>query len=99
MVCSIMPMAVPIFLPRTVPVTFGTQGLFARRAEEAGFSSVILIEPPVDVAANSPDYDSSLIPVPRRIRAGQRPAARGRIWGLAHELKLEGLLAACDSRR
>ena len=95
MVCSIMSMAVPTFLPRTVPVTVGTQGL-ARRAEEAGFSSVILIEPPVDVAANSPDYDSSSFRFREEFGLDSAPLLAV-VCRLAHELKLEGLLAACDA--
>ena len=87
-------MAVPSFLPRTVPVTVGTQDL-ERQAEDAGFSSVVLLEPPVDVAANSPDYDSSSF----RAEFGLDSSAPllAVVCRLAYELKLQGLLAACDA--
>ena len=94
MVCSIMSMAVPPFLPRTMPVTVGTQNL-AQQAEGAGFSSVVLLEPPVDVTANSPDYDPSSF----RAEFGLDSSAPllAVVCRLAYELKLEGLLAACDA--
>jgi glycosyltransferase involved in cell wall biosynthesis len=94
MVCSIMSMAVPTFLPRTVPVTVGTQDL-ARQAEDARYSSVVLLEPPVDVTANSPDFDSSSFRVDFGLDSDAPLLAV--VCRLAHELKLEGLQAACDA--
>jgi glycosyltransferase involved in cell wall biosynthesis len=93
LVCSIMSMAVPPFMPRTVPLTVGTQDI-VRNAEDAGFSSVILLEPPVDVVANSPGHDSSSF---RDEFGFDNAPLLAVVCRLAHELKLEGLLAACDA--
>jgi glycosyltransferase involved in cell wall biosynthesis len=93
MVCSIMSMAVPSFLPRTVPVTVGTHDL-TRQAEDLGYSSVILLEPPVDVTANSPDFDASSFRADYGLDTATLLAV---VCRLAYELKLEGLLAACDA--
>jgi glycosyltransferase involved in cell wall biosynthesis len=93
LVCSIMSMAVPPFLPHTIPLTVGTQDM-SRHAEAAGFSSVTLLEPPVDVAANSPEYDSSSFRAEFGLDSAPLVAV---VCRLAHELKLEGLLAACDA--
>ena len=93
LVCSIMSMAVAPFLPHTVPLTVGTQYI-ARHAEDAGFSSVTLLEPPVDVAANSPTYDSSSFRAEFGLDSSPLLAV---VCRLAHQLKLEGLLAACDT--
>jgi glycosyltransferase involved in cell wall biosynthesis len=93
MVCSIMSMGVAPFLPHTIPLTVGTQDI-ARHAEDAGFSSVTLLEPPVDVVANSPAYDSSSFRAEFGLDNGPLLAV---VCRLAHELKLEGLLAACDA--
>jgi glycosyltransferase involved in cell wall biosynthesis len=93
-VSTVMSMAVAPFLPRTVPLIVGTDEI-RRRAVEAGYASVTLIEPPVDVDANTPEFD----PGPFRASLGLDAAAPllvivGR---LAAELKLEGLLSACDT--
>jgi glycosyltransferase involved in cell wall biosynthesis len=92
-VCSIMSMAVAPFLPHTMPLTVGTQEI-AHHAEDAGFSSVTLLEPPVDVAANSPEYDSSSFRADFGLDSDPLLAV---VCRLAYELKLEGLLAACDA--
>lgn len=82
------------FLPRTVPLVVCTDD-GRIRAEKAGHGPVTVIETPVDVRANAPDYD------PGTFRSGLGfPAAVplvAMICRLATELKLEGLLAACDA--
>ncbi len=93
-VSTVMSMAVAPFLPRTIPLVVGTEEI-RRRAVEAGHASVTLIEPPVNVDVDTPEFD----PGPFRADFGLETASPllvivGR---LAVELKLEGLLSACDA--
>jgi glycosyltransferase involved in cell wall biosynthesis len=93
-VCTVMSMAVAPFLPHTMPLVVGTEDIRAAAAA-AGYRSVTLLEPPVDVAANAPSFPAGDF----RTAHGLDPAVPlvvvvGR---LAAELKLEGLLAACDA--
>lgn len=53
MLCTVMTMVVPTFLPRHVATTFGTPAL-ARTAQRMRTGPVFLLEPPVDLAANRP---------------------------------------------
>jgi glycosyltransferase involved in cell wall biosynthesis len=91
-VCTVMSMAVAPFLPRTMPLLVGTADI-RRRALAAGHRSVTLLEPPVDVHANSPDFD----PGSFRAEHGLDPHLPlvAVVCRLVPELKLEGLLAAC----
>jgi glycosyltransferase involved in cell wall biosynthesis len=93
-VFTVMGMAVAPFLPRTVPLVVGSADI-RRRALAAGHTSVTLIEPPVDVRANAPTFR------PNGFRAafGLDPAIPlvAVVCRLVPELKLEGLLAACDA--
>jgi phosphatidylinositol alpha-mannosyltransferase len=93
-VSTVMSMAVAPFLPHTVPLIVGTEDI-RRRAVEAGHESVTLIEPPVDVGANTPEFD----PGPFRTRLGLEAAVPllAIVGRLVAELKLEGLLSACDA--
>jgi glycosyltransferase involved in cell wall biosynthesis len=93
-VCTVMSMAVAPFLPRTMPLLVGTEDIRAA-AVAAGHRSVTLLEPPVDVVANSP----SLPAADFRIMHGLDPAVPlvVVVCRLVAELKLEGLLAACDA--
>ncbi len=93
-VCTVMSMGVAPFLPWNMPLIVGTEAI-RRLAAEAGYSAVTLIEPPVDTVSNSPDIDGSAF----RATFGLDPAKMlvvvvGR---LSSELKLEGLLSACDA--
>jgi glycosyltransferase involved in cell wall biosynthesis len=92
-VCGVMSMSVAPFLPRTLPLLVGTEDL-ARRAVEAGHTSVTLIEPPVDVRANAPEYDAGSFREDLGLDTAPLLVV---VCRLAHELKLEGLLAACDA--
>jgi phosphatidylinositol alpha-mannosyltransferase len=93
-VSTVMSMSIAPFLPRTVPLIVGTDEI-RLRAVDAGHTSVTLIEPPVDLEANTPDYDAG----PFRAKLGLNPAVPllAIIGRLATELKLEGLLSACDA--
>jgi len=51
---TIMSMSVAPFLPRDIPLTLGTADI-VQSAVDLGFSRTMLLEPPVDTVANSPD--------------------------------------------
>jgi glycosyltransferase involved in cell wall biosynthesis len=53
LLCTVMGMAVPRFIPRTLPTTFGTREL-AEQARRTRSGPVELLEPPVDVDHNAP---------------------------------------------
>jgi glycosyltransferase involved in cell wall biosynthesis len=93
-VSTIMSMAVAPFLPRTIPLTVGTEDI-RRHAIAAGHSWVTLLEPPVDVNRDSPMHD----PGPFHTTLGLDPAVPvlAMVCRLVPELKLEGLLSACDA--
>jgi glycosyltransferase involved in cell wall biosynthesis len=93
---TVMSMSVASFLPRNVPLTVGTE--FIRRAAvAAGHRRVELLEPPVDTKADNPDVDGASF----RAEHGVRPEEIliGMVCRLVPDLKLEGLLAACDAVR
>jgi glycosyltransferase involved in cell wall biosynthesis len=93
---TIMSMSVAPFLPRSVPLTVGTE-LIRRAALAAGHRSVELLEPPVDTRADNPSVDGSSF----RARRGVRPdeVLVAMVCRLVPDLKLEGLLSACDAVR
>jgi glycosyltransferase involved in cell wall biosynthesis len=93
-VCTVYSATVAPFLPRVIPLIVSTDDI-RRRAAEAGHTSVTLLEPPVDVRANSPEHD----PGSFRKDHGLDPAVPlvAAVSRLLPELKLEGLLAACDA--
>lgn len=90
--CTIYSMAVAPFLPHTLPLLVSTDNIRIR-AEKAGFEQVTLVEPPVDVKANAPDFS------PGSFRADfgldDRVPLLASVTRLTPELKLEGTLAAC----
>lgn len=93
-VCTVMSMAVAPFLPRTMPLIVGTDQI-RRQAISSGYHQVTLLEPPVDVRANAPSFDPGRFRSDLGLRADV-PLV-GVVSRLATELKLEGLLAACDA--
>ncbi|AXB46727.1 glycosyltransferase [Amycolatopsis albispora] len=90
---TVMSMSVVPFFPRTVPMTVGTEEIRAA-ALAAGHRRVTLLEPPVDTDADRPELETSF-----REEHGLDPAVPllAMICRLVPELKLEGLLAACDA--
>ena len=93
-VCTIMSMAVAPFLPRDMPLIVGTTAI-KRGAEAAGYSSVTLLEPPVDTDENKPGFDGSAF---RRANGLSFASPLVVVVGrLSRELKLEGLLSACGA--
>ena len=93
-VCTVMSMSVAPFLPRSLSLVVGTRSL-ADQARKSGFRHVSLIEPPVDAVQNAPD---AMRPLPRKATEVCESALLLVVVGrLVPELKLEGLLAACDA--
>lgn len=91
---TVMSMSVAPFLPRTVPLMVGTE-LIRRAALAAGHHHVELLEPPVDAEADSPLIDGGELRAKYGI--GPQQIVIAMICRLVPELKLEGLLAACDA--
>lgn len=93
--CSVMSMSVAGFLPSDLPVLVGTAQMAAHERAR-GRRSVGLVEPCVDVVHNAPGAVD-----PGRFRR-QYGLDDGRptvvvVSRLAHELKLEGILAAVEA--
>jgi phosphatidyl-myo-inositol alpha-mannosyltransferase len=95
-VCTVMSMAVAPFLPRTMPLTVGTAQI-KDSAVRQGRQNVTLLEPPVDVRENAPGPEPDIGKFTQGL--GLRPEVPlvVVVSRLASELKLEGLLAACEA--
>ncbi len=93
-VSTIMSSVIAPFLPRTMPVIVGTDEQRGREMA-AGRPLVRLLEPPVDVRANSPDFD----PGPFRAQQGLDPAVPlvVVVCRLVAQGKHEGVISACDA--
>ncbi len=93
-VCTVMSAAVAPFLPRTIPVIVGTDQL-RRHEMAAGRSLVTLLEPPVDIRANAPEFD----PGPFRAELGLDAGAPlvAVVCRLIADFKAEGVVVACDA--
>lgn len=96
---TILSMDVPHFLPRAMPMIVGTREMQAR--ELRWRPEVHLLEPPIDTDSNAPGIQLGPQGTSEEVRRcwGVRPEESlvvvvGRI---VPELKLEGLLAACDA--
>lgn len=93
-VSTILSAMVAPFLPRTVPLIVASEEARCS-AVEAGHARVAVLEPPVDVRANAPGY------APGSFRSELGLDAVGPlavvVCRLVPELKLEGVLAACDA--
>jgi glycosyltransferase involved in cell wall biosynthesis len=91
---TVMSMSVVPFFPRAVRLTVGTEQI-REAALAAGHRRVILLEPPVDVDADNPSVDGRDFRAEHGIRADEVLLVM--VCRLVPELKLEGLLAACDA--
>ena len=93
-IATVMSGDVASFLPRRLPLIVGTRQL-QRRCIARGFADVTLIEPPVDVSENSPDF------VAADYRQGLGVEVNTVlivvVCRLARELKLEGLISATQA--
>jgi L-malate glycosyltransferase len=93
-VATVMSMAVAPFLPLDMPLVVGTEQI-ADHERRLGRESVAVIEPPVDIVANSRgavDTDAFR----REYRLDRNMVTVVSVSRLAAELKLEGLLAAIE---
>ncbi|HEX5493043.1 MAG TPA: glycosyltransferase, partial [Mycobacteriales bacterium] len=93
-VCTVMSMSVAPFLPRGLPLVVGTEEI-RRAALRAGHRRVSLLEPPVDTRANHPGHDGAEFRAQHGLPADAPLVVV--VSRLAPELKLEGLLAACQA--
>jgi glycosyltransferase involved in cell wall biosynthesis len=91
---TVMSMSVARFLPRTVPLMVGTEQI-REVALAAGHRRVTLLEPPVDTEADNPSVDGKGFRAQHGIQPDEILVAM--VCRLVPELKLEGLLAACDA--
>lgn len=94
-VTTVMSMAVAPFLPRSVPLVVGTEQIGAA-AQAAGFRSVAVIEPPVDLAHNDPSVPGAEPAWSTTVGDGRGQVAVVMVTRLVRELKLEGILTAID---
>jgi glycosyltransferase involved in cell wall biosynthesis len=91
---TVMSMSVAPFLPRGIPLTVGTEKI-RQAAVAAGHRHVTLLEPPVDTAADHPLAAGSGFRTAHNIRSDEILIAM--VCRLVPDLKLEGLLSACDA--
>ncbi len=94
-VCTVMSMAVAPFLPATMPLVVGTRALREHTAARRP-GPVHLIEPPVDVRADTPGHPADEF---RRAHGLDRDGSTvdiAVVCRLVPELKLEGVLTAVD---
>ncbi|MGY1699112.1 glycosyltransferase family 4 protein [Geodermatophilus sp. SYSU D00766] len=90
-VATVMSMAVPPFLPSSMPLVVGTQRL-ADQARRVRRGPVQLLEPPVDTQANRPGIAAAAFRAAYPVDPGTAQVVV--VSRLAHELKLEGILTA-----
>jgi glycosyltransferase involved in cell wall biosynthesis len=93
---TVMSMSVAPFLPRSLSLTVGTD-LIRHAAIAAGHRRVILLEPPVDTKADNPGVDGRHFRAERGVQPNEVLIAM--LCRLVPDLKLEGLLSACDAVR
>jgi glycosyltransferase involved in cell wall biosynthesis len=93
---TVMSMSVAPFLPWSVPLTVGTE-LIRQAAITAGHRHVMLLEPPVDTRADNPSVDGGSFRAEQGVRPNEVLVAM--VCRLVPDLKLEGLLSACDAVR
>jgi glycosyltransferase involved in cell wall biosynthesis len=91
---TVMSMSVVPFFPRTVPLVVGTEAI-REAAVDAGHEHVTLLEPPVDTETDNPDVDGRAFRAEYGIPTDEVLVAM--VCRLVPELKLEGLLHACDA--
>lgn len=90
-VATVLSMAVADFIPRSIPLVVGTQGILDR-TRPTWRGPVHLIEPPIDTVANSPEH-----PADEFERAWPRAGVESQVVivsRLANDVKLEGILTA-----
>lgn len=91
---TVMSMSVVPFFPRTVPLVVGTDAI-REAALAAGHRRVTLLEPPVDTDTDHPGVDGREFRREHEIPTDEILVSM--ICRLVPDLKLEGLLNACDA--
>lgn len=92
-VATVMSMSVAPFIPRTVPLLVGTEEIAAAEIA-SGRKRVGVLEPPVDLDFNQPGADVGVGEFRRRWGLDDSRLNVVSVTRFAHELKLEGTLAA-----
>ena len=92
-VSTVMSMAVAPFIPRALPLVVGTRQIEAAE-RQSGRSRVRTIEPPVDLDFNNSAVDVGTDRFRREWDLDPSAVNVVTVTRLAHEMKLEGLLAA-----
>jgi glycosyltransferase involved in cell wall biosynthesis len=94
MIASFMGMTYPRYLPKTIPLVVGTREVeaFARKVRSG---RVVLMEPPVDTAANHPAVDGLDFRRSNGLESGDRAIVI--VSRLAMHMKLESLLRSIDA--
>ena len=95
MLCTVMSMVVPSFIPRQLPTTFGTEQL-AEQAAAKRSGPVDLLEPPVDTVANAPGV-ADAAEFRRRFRIGADQIAIVMVGRLEYWLKFDSLVRAIEA--
>lgn len=91
---TVMSMSVASFLPRNLPLTVGTMQI--REATlAAGYRDVTLLEPPIDTLRDHPSVDGGIFRSKLQLRQDEILVAI--VCRLVPDLKLEGILSACDA--
>lgn len=95
-VATVMSMAVAPFIPHSMPLIVGTHQI-AESERRAGRELVSTLEPPVDLAANSPVVTEGVKEFRSHWNLASTDLTVVTVTRLAHEMKLEGLIAAIEA--
>lgn len=95
-IATVMSMAVAPFLPRSMSLLVGTEQIAASE-RSGGRTMVSVLEPPVDLVENNPGQRTGVGDFLRRWQIPEAGIRIVTVTRLAHEMKLEGLLAAMDA--
>lgn len=93
-VATVLSMAVADFIPRSIPLVVGTQGILDR-TQPRWRGPLHLVEPPIDTVANSPAFSPGDFE-----HAFPRDGIRSQVVivsRLANDMKLEGILTAVEA--
>jgi glycosyltransferase involved in cell wall biosynthesis len=91
---TVMSMSVASFLPRGLPLTVGTERI-KEAAVGAGYRKVTLLEPPIDTNGDHPSVNGGIFRSQLKLRRDEILVVI--VCRLVPDLKLEGLLSACDA--
>jgi glycosyltransferase involved in cell wall biosynthesis len=94
LLCTVLSMSVPRFLPPSVPVVMGTEAL-GREARARQRGPVWVLEPPIDTEADSPEIDGAPLRAQLGLEGGGPLLVT--VSRLSLELKLDALTEAIDA--